>query len=132
MRMLGSIARKCKALYLSIRRLFDSKERCFRRQLKARSPDSTCKSNQAELPSRSKECVDAIRQVMKEQLDLPNVRLSDVLTDYIPDIPEEEILTDALELLGFDAAPKYRSWDGTVGDLVRILEETIQTAHGSQ
>ncbi len=132
MRILGAIARKCEALYLSIGQFFDSKERRFRRQLKARTPGPSCKSDQAELANPSEAFAQAIYQVLKEQMDLPNVCLTDVLTDHIPDIPEKEILADALELLGFDATPKYTSWDGTVGDLVRILEETIHTARETQ
>lgn len=130
MRMLGSIARRCEALCLGVRRFFDSKERRFRKRLKARS--SSSKGNPAEPANPSEACAHAIFQVLKEQMDLPNVRLNDVLTDYIPDIPEEEILADALELLGFDATPKYTSWDGTVGDLVRFLEATTRTARESQ
>ena len=106
-------------------KLFDTAESRFRRMLKMRIPGQCCSDDRIDSATRFGKCVEILRQVLHEQLDLPNICLADDLIKYISDIPEEEILLEALEKLGCKATPKYSSWDGTFNGLVCILEETI-------
>lgn len=110
----------------------DPRESRFRRRLKKRSG----KPDDDPLPSavspRFVICRDVLRRVFAEQMNLSNVWLTDDLIKNAVDLPNEEIMLEALEILGSCARPKYHqyeSWNGTFGDLVRILEETVANDH---
>ncbi|MFN0017040.1 MAG: hypothetical protein ACKVP0_02205 [Pirellulaceae bacterium] len=94
----------------------DPQESRFRRRLKQRVSEPCPNYGVAEA---------ALRRVFEEQLDLPNLLSSDDLVENGPDLPIDEILQDALELLGINAIPTYDSWNGTFGDLVRVLDEVV-------
>jgi hypothetical protein len=117
------IAIRLKRVYRASRVLLafsDPQESRFRRRLKKRvsEPCPNCEVAEA-----------ALRRVFEEQLDLPNLLFSDDLVQHGPDLPIDEVLVEALELLGIDALPIYDSWDGTFGDLVRVLEENVAQGH---
>jgi hypothetical protein len=94
----------------------DPQESRFRRRLKKRVSEPYPNYGVTEA---------ALRRVFEEQLDLPNLLFSDDLVENGPDLPIDEILQDALELLGINAIPTYDSWNGTFGDLVRVLDEMV-------
>ena len=71
----------------------------------------------------------ALRRVFEEQMDYPNLLFSDNLLQNDSDLPIEEILIEAFELLGIDATPTCDSWNGTFGDLVRVLDEKVAKSH---
>jgi hypothetical protein len=96
--------------------LDDPQESRFRRRLKNRVSEASPHYGVAEA---------ALRRVFEEQLDLPNLLYSDDLVENGPDLPIDEILEDALEILGIKAIPTYDSWNGTFGDLVRVLDEMV-------
>ena len=96
--------------------LDDPQESRFRRRLKNRVSEASPHYGVAEA---------ALRRVFEEQLDLPNLLYSDDLVENGPDLPIDEILEDALEILGINAIPTYDSWNGTFGDLVRVLDEMV-------
>jgi hypothetical protein len=96
----------------------DPQESRFRRRLKKRVSEPCPIYGATEA---------ALRRVFKEQLDLPNLLFSDDLVENGPDLPIDEILQDALDLLGINAIPTYDSWNGTFGDLVRVLDEMVAT-----
>ena len=94
----------------------DPQESRFRRRLKDRVSEPSTNYGAAEA---------ALRRVFEEQLDLPNLLFSDDLVENGPDLPIDEVLRDALELLGINAITAYDSWNGTFGDLVRVLDENV-------
>jgi hypothetical protein len=94
----------------------DPQESRFRRRLKKRVSEACPNYGVSEA---------TLRRVFEEQLDLPNLLFSDNLVENGPDLPIGEILEDAFELLGINAIPTYDSWNGTFGDLVRVLDEKV-------
>jgi hypothetical protein len=93
----------------------------FRRRLKERVSEPCRDCGVAEA---------ALRQVFEKQLDYPNLLFSDDLIGNDPDLPIEEILKEAFELLGINAIATYDSWNGTFGDLVRVLDDKVAKSHG--
>jgi hypothetical protein len=67
-----------------------------------------------------------VRKVLLSQLGI-SVKIGDNLIKSHPDLPTDEVLKDALELLGLKSRTlEYDSWDGSISGLVDILENTIE------
>jgi hypothetical protein len=71
-----------------------------------------------------------LRRVLSRELQFDNLRLNDNLLTNSSDLPIEEILADVFEELGAGAKLlTLHCWDGSFGDLVRLVDEHRQR-HG--
>jgi hypothetical protein len=67
----------------------------------------------------------AIRSVLFHQLGI-DAHEGDNLIELDPDIPTDEVLKDALELIGENGKSlEYESWDGSLSGLVDIIRVTV-------
>lgn len=100
--------------------LNNKEESAFQKILVQRNASAVANENKLVFSSEQQTYATVLRHVFEEQVHLTNLLPSDDLIRNVPDLPIEEILCEALEVLQIkNPGPRLEGWNGTFADLVR-------------